>query len=399
MHSNSIAAARLATARERLLRFLVEGRRDLTEQDARCRLSKLGITDWCPWVCVAEVSLHLDMYPAESVDSLLIDIEDAAFRYLRRNGWRVWGYVDSRNSLILLLGSDSQTAFEQLDRMLAKLVEKLMTDSGVVIYAGIGSLVSEATKIKDSAKDAAMCIAYKYSGAGAHVINIRNIRKILADTTADHTTAFDRVIGCFLDGDMDKLRIRLTELLERLTGSNNRNQVTKQVYLELMAQVTHRAADAGIEQEPGKTSENLQHILRAEDLQVLRSWFEDTCEALITQIGQKRQESSSHIAGIARKYVEANYADHTLSQQSVSDHMGLSVGYFGQLFYSQTGQRFVDYLHEYRLEMAKELLLTTNGKIRDISEATGFNSVNYFNSLFKKRFSLTPKEFRSRQQG
>ena len=394
MNNNSITAARSAIARERLLRFLVEGRRDLTEEDAQCRLKQLGITDWCSFICVVEVSLHLDMYPAARVDGLLTDIEDTVFRYLRKNGWIVSGYVDSRNSLILLLNTDSLDRFEQLDRILAKLVEKLMTDTGVVMYVGIGSVVSAVTMIKVSAKEAATCIAYKYSGAGSHVINIRNIRKILADSTADHSTAFDRVIGCFLDGDMDKLHIRLTELLGLLTGSNNKVRVTRQVYLELMAQVMHRVSDAGVTVATDQTNQYLQHILQAESITELQAWFEEKCWELLQEIGRKRLESSNHIAQMAMKYVEATYADHTLSQQSVSDHLGLSVGYFGQLFSSQTGQRFVDYLHQYRLEVAKELLLTTNLKISEISNSTGFNGVNYFNALFKKSYHVTPSEYR-----
>ena len=398
MSNNSIASAlRSKIAEERFLRFLVEGRRDLSEADARVRLQNLGIKNWCSRNCVVELSLHLDMYPAVFVDGLLMDMEEMTVRFLRKSGWSVWCYIDSRNSLILLLGAELQDRFDALDKTVTKLVDRLMADTGVVIYAGIGKVVTAVTQIKDSAKDAATCIAYKYSVSG-HVINIKNIRTILADTTANHSTAFDRVIGCFLDGNMEKLCVRLTELMSLLDGSKNRDRATKQVYLELMTQVLHRAADAGVDQKPDYASECLQHIIQADNVQELRVWFEEKCFDLINQIKEKRQESSNHIATFAKKYVEENYADHTLSQQSVSDYMGLSVGYFGQLFYSQTGQRFVDYLHHYRLEVARNLLLNTNDKICDISEATGFNSVNYFNSLFKKSFHITPKEYRARQE-
>lgn len=387
-----------AAARERLLRFLIEGQRDITEADARCRMEKLGLTGWQPLCCVAELSLHLDMYPAEKTDALLAAVEETTLRFLSRCGWRVWGYVDSRNSLILLLSADNREMFDALDEHLGRLVEKLMSEEEIVIYAGIGAVTAHAVEIKNSAKDASTCIAYKYSAAGEHVIHIRNLRQLFADTTADHTTAFDRVIGCFLDGNMDRLRVRLTELLALLMAARSREQVIRQVYLELTTQIVHRASDIGVPVAEGQMAEYLRQILEMEESAALRLWFEALCEDFIRAISDKRRESTDNIAAAAKKYIEENFADHDLSQQSVSEHLGLSLGYFGHLFYAQTGQRFVDYLNRYRLARAGELLRESNMRVMDISEATGFNGVNYFNSLFKKHYGLTPKEYRQRKK-
>ena len=385
-------------AQERFLRFLVDGRREITEEDARYRMNQLRLPAQESYFCVVEFSLHLDLYPADQTDALLVCIQESVVRYLNRTGWMVSGYIDSRNSLILLFGGQNKEVFSQLDRVLSKLANKLMTEQKIVIYVGIGSVVSEAVQIKDSAKDASTCIAYKYSAAGEHVINIKDIRRLFADTSADHTTAFDRVIGCFLDGNMEKLRIRLSEPLDLLAISNNQQQVIKQVYLELMAQIMHRASDAGISIASGQTIVYLHQVLQTDDLDLLRSWFEGTCQELIAEIAKRHKEHSGYIAETAMRYVQENYSDNALSQQSVSDHLGLSVGYFGQLFYSQTGQRFVDYLNGYRLEVAASLLATTGEKIQNISQSTGFNSVNYFNTLFKKQYHLTPREYRQTNQ-
>jgi len=394
LNKASMAAVQLALARERLLHFLVDGQRELTEENARYRMEKVGLPAKQAYYCAVELSLHLDMYPAAQTDDLLASVQESAFRRLKSAKWSVCGYIDSRNCLILLFGAQSKENFSGLDSAISKLVNKLMAEHEIVIYAGIGRIVPEAIQIKNSAKDASTCIAYKYSAAGEHVINIKDIRKLLADTTADHTTAYDRVIGCFLDGNMEKLRMRLTELLDLLTASRNRQQVIKQVYMELMTQIMHRASDAGVPVAPGQTSAYLHQILLINDLDSLRTWFEEKCRELIAEISARHKENTGYIAETAKQYVKENYSDNSISQQSVSDHLGLSVGYFGQLFSSQTGQRFVDYLNSYRLEMAASLLLTTGDRIQNISQNTGFNSANYFNTLFKKHYHMTPREYR-----
>lgn len=54
----------------------------------------------------------------------------------------------------------------------------------------------------------------------------------------------------------------------------------------------------------------------------------------------------------------------------------------------------VDYLVKYRLNRAKELLVTTGYSISETALATGFDNIGYFGRIFKKATGMTPKEFR-----
>ena len=54
----------------------------------------------------------------------------------------------------------------------------------------------------------------------------------------------------------------------------------------------------------------------------------------------------------------------------------------------------VEYINNYRLERSAYLLSSTDKSIMEISMDVGFNSVSYFNKLFKIKYKLTPKEFR-----
>lgn len=51
----------------------------------------------------------------------------------------------------------------------------------------------------------------------------------------------------------------------------------------------------------------------------------------------------------------------------------------------------VDYLIQFRLNKARELLLTTENTITEIAAAVGFENLGYFDRAFKKAFSVTPK--------
>lgn len=59
-----------------------------------------------------------------------------------------------------------------------------------------------------------------------------------------------------------------------------------------------------------------------------------------------------------------------------------------------TGKSFSEYLNDYRLEKAMEMLRSTDERIADIAYDVGFANVTYFNRLFKSRFGYSPKELR-----
>ena len=54
----------------------------------------------------------------------------------------------------------------------------------------------------------------------------------------------------------------------------------------------------------------------------------------------------------------------------------------------------IDYINDYRLNIATNLLETTDIQVMEIANKVGISNVSYFNRIFKKKFNLTPKEYR-----
>ena len=65
------------------------------------------------------------------------------------------------------------------------------------------------------------------------------------------------------------------------------------------------------------------------------------------------------------------------------------------LFKERTGQKFVDYLNQVRIEKSKELLKNTDKKMYQIAKSVGYDNVKYFFRVFKKMEKVTPEEYRN----
>jgi AraC-like DNA-binding protein len=91
--------------------------------------------------------------------------------------------------------------------------------------------------------------------------------------------------------------------------------------------------------------------------------------------------------------IEKDY-DKKLTVDQMADECGYSSSHFMRWFKEITGSGFAGYLIEYRLGKAALALRDTNDTILDISERNGFDNLSNFNRLFKKKYEMTPSQFR-----
>lgn len=95
----------------------------------------------------------------------------------------------------------------------------------------------------------------------------------------------------------------------------------------------------------------------------------------------------------AMNYIRTHYADN-ISREAVANAVYLDGAYFSRLFKQKTGQSYIDFLTEVRMQKAIELL-STQMSITDISSAVGYSHRNQFISNFRKYTGFTPNDYRS----
>lgn len=92
-------------------------------------------------------------------------------------------------------------------------------------------------------------------------------------------------------------------------------------------------------------------------------------------------------------YISENYTN-PITIKELAEISNFSEYHFMKFFKKYIGLTAIEYINNYRLVMASKLLIETDKSIMDISLEIGFNSVSYFNKLFKNTYNVTPKEFR-----
>ncbi len=92
-------------------------------------------------------------------------------------------------------------------------------------------------------------------------------------------------------------------------------------------------------------------------------------------------------------HIQENYA-RPISIKEVADICFYSESHFMKFFKDCMGVSFTHYLNDYRLQVAAGLLRETEYNILEIASAVGFENLSYFNRAFKKKYGLTPGQYR-----
>lgn len=100
---------------------------------------------------------------------------------------------------------------------------------------------------------------------------------------------------------------------------------------------------------------------------------------------------------LIKEYISSNYSDSSLSIKDISEHVHLSSSYLCTVFKTETGQTLNQYLTQFRIEKAKQLLSDPRNKINEIAASVGYCDRNYFGKAFKKVVGLSPSEYREKE--
>ncbi len=94
----------------------------------------------------------------------------------------------------------------------------------------------------------------------------------------------------------------------------------------------------------------------------------------------------------AIKFIQFNYST-DISVDHIANAVGISRSHLYRVFVSNLGQSPIDYLTEYRINEACELLKNTNLSISQVAVSVGFFDQFYFSRVFKKIKKIPPSKY------
>ena len=96
----------------------------------------------------------------------------------------------------------------------------------------------------------------------------------------------------------------------------------------------------------------------------------------------------------AIEYIQQKYSHSDLKVNDIANYVGIDRTYLYRIFYDFFQQSVQEFIQQFRLNKAKNLLKFSDISVGVIASSCGFENQAYFSTIFKKHFHMTPLQYR-----
>ncbi len=134
------------------------------------------------------------------------------------------------------------------------------------------------------------------------------------------------------------------------------------------------------------------------DEDIISSSIEALCVAVnkLEQI-QQNEECRDERLNEIMNYIQEHYL--TVTLDDLAEKLHLSKPYLSKYIKEKSGNTFGEIVKNVRMKKARTLLKNTSMTVENIADNVGYQNVEHFNRLFKKKYGMTPVQFRNSKQG
>ncbi len=181
------------------------------------------------------------------------------------------------------------------------------------------------------------------------------------------------------------------ELIQPLLHDSAMRYVVLKPEVPWQAQVLthlHGAWDS-MEQEPEDYGNLVRYHLSAALRLIVKN-----CPVVAQSLSEQERIDAARVRGML-DYIHSNFS-YDLTMKEISASVNTSNTVCLRCFHQLLGTTPIQYLKNYRLEKAAQMLKTTSRTAKEIALDCGFNDISYFTKSFREKMGCTPKEYRKK---
>ena len=268
---------------------------------------------------------------------------------------------------------------------------------GAVVTIGIGQVCSSILDLSKSYNGAREAVSYRGIYGATRAINIKEIApQEVSTASSSGDEELSHLFKMIRLGSREDVCEAVNEFLENTSFTQRSLQQHHMIVMELVSALYRFALnnDISIEEFSGDMGQVYSRVLDWEP-DALKKWLTDISLSFRENLLNAQSKSTKSFVFRAKEYVRCHYADQEISLDQVCEELGVSNSYFSTIFKKETGNSFIGYLTDYRMEQASRMLIETNEKSYIIAKNVGYADPNYFSYVFKRKFGVSPSKYRT----
>lgn len=394
----------LPAIREHFLNDLIHGGMDRDTISEKLSEYGIDIDGAVKWVTAA---IHLE--PDEKVDKAvslhqqreLIPISVQNLIKEKLTGQYRFVMFHSSFETILIAAVDPENTQTELVALLGDICKETRKILEVSVTIGVGESCNTLTDVERSFYSALNALGYRAVTGSGGVICIHDMEPAAPEKLQFDSRMESELIAAVKFGPEEKIRSVIGEVVGRMEERKvhyRQYQAYVLAVINVLTQLTQQY-DLQIREMFGVENDYFEILNRIQKMENIRQYLTEVALKMNKALARERTNAAKNVIREARQYIQDNFQDPDLSVEKICRHLHMSPAYFSTMFKKETGQAYIAYLTDVRLNRAVELLMATDDKTYVIAEKVGYPEQNYFSYVFKKKFGVSPTRYRtSRRQ-
>ncbi|THF83500.1 response regulator transcription factor [Cohnella fermenti] len=393
----------LPKLRESLLRELLAGKLPpLPRLRDRLRLYELPFDGAAPFLMlgmrIEEDFAGTDLYSVSLLEYAVTNIAEEIFspRY------HLWHCKDDHDYVVFLIGPKQPSEgsepewteeAERLARLVQHQIKRFLKLKSSLVMSNWSSFPQDVPAVYHNV----LSLFTDYIGFQTesffHDVQERSVEEIRPLSELYASPSFMQLLEVEQWGAAEEKMKRVFEELER--PENKTREHVFEAYITIMQAFSYYAHKKGkrFSDIYGREAEKMLKLDAGWSIEPLREWSFQTLRQLQSYSGSLSNSFRNDLINRILRYVNEQVKDVTL--QSAADHVHLHPVYVSNLFKTETGDNFSNYVLQARMDRALQLLKQKDVKINWIAQEVGYQKPQYFIKLFKTHFGMTPQEYKN----
>jgi len=393
----------LLKEKKELFQYLVTGSKSMTELLEIAERLKLDLS--ALWYNIVLVKVQSTNHAPEEYSKRMIAVEKK-LKFLLDEPYVIC-FDRNLEGKALIFKADSIEELEALqNKYIAGLETELTGNEQYRYFGGIGKPVNRLRELPVSFESASHAFAQRYLIKGNCILDSR----VLDQRTSAEKEEFDihnidpkelqseRIREFLKLGNKEEAVYFVDEFFKR-QGANALNST---IFRQYIVMDVYFCVAAFLEELQVGREEIAAFDVNAGMLHSKEHAMEYVTKIIEKAVDLREKNSSNRYGSIVdqvKKYIEEHYEEEELSLNLLASYVNFSPNHLSMVFSQQTGQTFIKFLTDFRMNKAKELLRGTSMRSSEISLEVGYKDPHYFSYLFKKTQGMTPTQYRGKKNG
>ncbi len=264
---------------------------------------------------------------------------------------------------------------------------------GIRVFCGVSRVYGRLADVHTAFREGRYALEYRPALGGAEAISIQDMEGA-EQPIASFDHRYEKRLFSALRSGSDELLRQLAEEIVSRYETRVPEGFERHAYA---ASLLHAICSAIESNHLGRTdAAGRVAALEEPPRELMRQAFlTDLFLNMSEYMRAHRLVAAEALVGEAKRILEREYADSSLSVERLAEKLHISPSYCSAVFRQGTGMTCVQYLTGVRMRKAEELLRATDEKTYLIASRVGYDEPNYFSYVFKKHFGVSPSKLRN----